>query len=67
MNGTEPIAAARWSGSCPRRSLIRAEAPWDSSFLAVERLFFEAQKWSDVWDGMNKGCGYGNGLGGVSV
>lgn len=42
--------------------MILAEAPWESSFRAVERLFFEAQKWSDVCEGSLRPVGLGMGL-----
>ena len=42
--GTEPTAAALWSGSCSRLSLIRVEALCAISLRAVSRLFLEAQK-----------------------
>lgn len=47
--GTEPMAAARCSGSWSRLSLTRAEALREMSFRATSRLFLEAQKWRAVW------------------
>ena len=48
MRGTDPIAAARCMGSCPRRSLTRTEAPCSTSFRAMSRLLLDTQKWIAV-------------------
>ncbi len=47
--GTEPMAAARWRGSCWRLSFMRAEARWERSLRAVVRLFFEVVKCRAVY------------------
>ena len=47
--GTEPTAAARCNANWPCLSLMRAEAWCEIRVRAVDRLFFDAQKWRLVW------------------
>lgn len=58
--GTEPTAAARWSGYWPRLSRTRVEAGGEcssSSFRARSRFDFEATKWRAVCPLLSGGRG----------
>jgi hypothetical protein len=61
--GTEPTAAARCSGYCPRLSRMRVEAAGvcdSSSLRARSRLLLEARKCRAVCGGgVNNGMGCG--------
>lgn len=46
--GTDPTAAARWIGYCPRLSRMRVEDLFSKSSRAVSRFFLDATKWSAV-------------------
>lgn len=47
--GTEPTAAARWSGNWPRLSLTLALHLWEMRVRTVERLDLEVAKWRAFW------------------
>ena len=49
MIGEDPIAAARWSASCPRLSLTLALHLLAIKVRTVERLALEVAKWSAFW------------------